>query len=343
MSEDLDPVAGSGDASPAIGRGPTLDLAERVRRLIWAGTHPDVAAELCGVDATTLRRWAVEARREARRRPEERDGRARAWAQWHATTGLQAHRHPLAGGLPSIFAPVLTRDEAAAVRTVEDVGAHREPAANRERLSDAAEVLGRPASELERIYRAAGAKLGASPDEASSHDWAHELVVRARQDDFITRLCDAFDEVLAPIVQILDGLPALFDPGLCPAEFLPWLARLMALERYGDWPAPALRKLLASAVGLYRSRGTRRALVTVLELYARGAGAPVSVTIEDPGGSWVGGAPQSLRAAHRRVKVRIEGARRSADDVQFRGGLDHIVALFVPVDVVTEIEVRAAS
>lgn len=338
MSEDSRSGAGPGGAAEAIGDGPTPELAERVRRLIWAGTHPDAAAELSGVDAVTLRRWAIAARREARRPPDERDERARAWAQWHATTALAPHRHPLAARLPSIFAPVLSRDEAAAVRTVEEVGG----GAGADRLADAADLLGRPAGELERTYRAAAVKLGARPDEIASHDWAHELVVRARQDDFITRLCDSFDEVLAPIVQILDGLPALFDPGLCPAEFLPWLARLMALDRYGDWPAPALRTLLASAVGLYRSRGTRRALRTVLELYAGGAGGPAAVTIEDSGGSWVGTASRRQPAGHRRVKVRIEGARRSADDVQFRGGLDHIVSLFVPADVIAALEIRAA-
>jgi phage tail-like protein len=340
MSERTIGVDGPADA---IGDGPTPELTERLRRLIWAGNHPDLAAQLCGVDAVTLRRWAATAERESRRPPEDRDESARAWAQWHEAARLRPHRHPLAAGLPAIFQPVLTRYEADAVRTVEELHGRADTTPDHDGLSEVAEVLGRPVDELERVYAGAADKLGSPPGDSSSRDRIHELAVRARQDDFVTRLCDAFDEVLAPIVQILDGLPALFEPALCPPEFLPWLARLMALARYGDWPGPALRKLLAAAVGLYRSRGTARALVTVLELYAQGTEQPVSVTIEDPGGSWVGAQQPRQGPASRRVRVRVERARRPADDVQFRSGLDHIVSLFIPAGVIAELEIRAGS
>jgi phage tail-like protein len=320
-------------AGPAPGlAGPTPELIARMRRLIWAGNRPESAARLCGIDAPTFHRWVRRGEHHARTRGRDRDETARGWVEWLAAARLEPHRNPLAAGLPSIFQPILTRDEAATVRTV----------AEAQSLDGAAQLLDRPLAELELVYEAAAAKLGDRLDDAAFAVRSHELLVRTRQDDFITRLCNAFDEVLVPIAQTLDTLGTLVNPGLCPPEFLPWLARLVALDRYADWPAPALRRLLAAAVGLYRTRGTARALAAVLKLYAEGPDAPASVSVEDPGESWVAGdEPRRGRKGHR-VRVRITGARRPADDVQFRSGLDQILSLFLPAHVVAELEVQAA-
>jgi phage tail-like protein len=233
---------------------------------------------------------------------------------------LGVPRHTLASGLPAIFKPVLTRREADVVRAF-------------------AEGRGLAGGD-ELVYESARAKLGVPLDSFSDPvAAAHEVVVRAREDDFITRLCDAFDEVLAPIVHSLDTLQELVTPAVCPPEFLPWLAQLVALKNYGDWPDRALRKLIANAVSLYRSRGTSRALEFVLELYAERADGGASVTIEDSGASWV--SPDQPPARPARVAVRIRGARLAASDIQFRSGLEYIVSLFIPAHVSADVEVGA--
>ncbi|MEU3573930.1 SDR family oxidoreductase, partial [Kitasatospora sp. NPDC036755] len=43
-------------------------------------------------------------------------------------------------------------------------------------------------------------------------------------DDFAQRFTAGLDTVLAPVFATLDNLPAYFQPGLAPADFLDWLA-----------------------------------------------------------------------------------------------------------------------
>ncbi len=236
-------------------------------------------------------------------------------------------RHPLAAGLPAIFKPALTRDEARVMRAIDQDGG----------IDAAAKRLGRAHDELLGICEAARVKLGAHPLASDS-----EVAERASEDDFISRLCDAFDEVLAPVVEALDTLETLLDPWVCPPDFLPWLGRFVALANRTAWPEPAWRRLVAEAMDLYRARGTRKALQRVLELYAAPDGGEARVAVEDPGGSWVAHAeprpgPDSTTA---KLVVRLSGTRRRVPDAQFEAGLDHIVKLFTPVHVLAQIEVQ---
>ncbi len=237
-------------------------------------------------------------------------------------------RHPLAAGLPAIFKPALSRDEAAVMRAIDREGG----------LHAAARKLGRKHDELERLYETAWVKLGADPVASD-----REVAERVSEDDFVSRLCDAFDEVLAPIVDALVALDSLLDPWVCPPDFLPWLGRFVALADRTAWPVPAWRRLVAQAMDLYRARGTARALQRVLELYAAPDGGEAMVVVEDPGGSWVAGHEQRPRpdGTADSLVVRVSGTRRPLPDAQFQAGLEYIVKLFTPVHLTARIEVAA--
>lgn len=85
-------------------------------------------------------------------------------------------------------------------------------------------------------------------------------------DDLAQRLTAGLDTVLAPVLSTLDNLPAYFDPGLAPADFLPWLSSWVGIDISGEWPEELRRAVVARAMELHRWRGTRRGLIERLWL-----------------------------------------------------------------------------
>ncbi|MFD7085571.1 phage tail protein [Streptomyces sp. NPDC059918] len=85
-------------------------------------------------------------------------------------------------------------------------------------------------------------------------------------DDLAQRFVGGLDEVLAPILNVLDCLDAYFDPALTPADFARWLAGWVGAETDGSEPEPRLRAAVAAAVALHRVRGTRRGLAEAVRL-----------------------------------------------------------------------------
>ncbi|NED82085.1 phage tail protein, partial [Streptomyces sp. SID11233] len=78
-------------------------------------------------------------------------------------------------------------------------------------------------------------------------------------DDLAQRFVGGLDEVLAPILNVLDCLPAYFDPALAPVDFTRWLAEWVGAETDGDAPEDAeaearLRHAVAAAARLHRVR-----------------------------------------------------------------------------------------
>jgi phage tail-like protein len=218
-------------------------------------------------------------------------------------------RYALGPGLPGIFRPVLTREDAALLRELADTG--------------------RPAEGDER-RRADGAHALLGLEGANRHHAA----ARASRDDFVWRLCDAFDEVLAPVVRTLDSLEAYVDPWTTPRDFLGWLGGWLALRDRTDWPEEGWRALIAESAWLYGRRGTPAALRRTLELYTAGA-----VTVDDSdSGGWVPPGEDAAQPSPPTVVIRIAGARRSGDDAAFRRGIDSLIDAIKPVHVVQRIE-----
>lgn len=93
---------------------------------------------------------------------------------------------------------------------------------------------------------------------------------------FMGRFVGMFDRLQARTGDLLDALPALFDPESAPAraagapgaDFLDWLAGWLGLALARDWPVERRRRLVVEAATLFRLRGTVEGLKRHVALYA---------------------------------------------------------------------------
>lgn len=86
------------------------------------------------------------------------------------------------------------------------------------------------------------------------------------EDDLAQRFVAGLDEVLAPILNVLDCLDSYFRPSLAPLDFAQWLGSWVGAETDGSEPEPLLRSAVAAAAYLHRIRGTRRGLSEAVRL-----------------------------------------------------------------------------
>lgn len=86
-------------------------------------------------------------------------------------------------------------------------------------------------------------------------------------DELMGQLLMLFESFLAPVERTIDQLPFYFDPRTTSPDLLPWLASWFNLVLDERWPEEKRRRLLRSAVSLYRQRGTCRGLREYLEIY----------------------------------------------------------------------------
>ena len=85
-------------------------------------------------------------------------------------------------------------------------------------------------------------------------------------DDLAQRFIGGLDDVLAPILSVLDCLDSYFTPSLAPVDFTQWLAGWVGAETDGTEPEARLRAAVAAAAYLHRVRGTRRGLSEAVRL-----------------------------------------------------------------------------
>ncbi|MFB9512754.1 phage tail protein [Streptomyces purpureus] len=85
-------------------------------------------------------------------------------------------------------------------------------------------------------------------------------------DDLAQRFVAGLDEVVAPILGVLDCLDAYFTPALAPVDFTQWLGGWVGAETDGTEPEARLRAAVAAAAYLHRVRGTRRGLSEAIRL-----------------------------------------------------------------------------
>lgn len=85
------------------------------------------------------------------------------------------------------------------------------------------------------------------------------------------------------LTRTIERLPTYLRPGpgeaearRAPAEFVPWLARWVAVSLRDEWDDETRRRVVAEATGLYRLRGTRDGLRRMIAVYV---GLPEAVTI----------------------------------------------------------------
>lgn len=155
-----------------------------------------------------------------------------------------------------------------------------------------------------------------------------------QEDPFTRRFVAGFDEVLAPVLATLDCLVDYFDPYLAPPDFLEWLASWVGIELEESWPVERRRAVVATAVEMYRMRGTVGGLRENLRVLTGGR-----VEIADSGGvgwSRSPGAEMPGEASPRlAVRIRVHDPSTVPSDL-----VDQAVAAAKPAHVVHRVEVE---
>jgi phage tail-like protein len=123
---------------------------------------------------------------------------------------------------------------------------------------------------------------GASDGLASPFPLGLELPSVYHEDPMALRFTSALDDLFAPMLSILDCLPAYLDPGLAPPDFVAWLGGWVGVEVTGDERQDTLRRMVAGAASAHRLRGTARGVSEVVRL----AFGVVPEIEESGGASW---------------------------------------------------------
>lgn len=148
----------------------------------------------------------------------------------------------------------------------------------------------------------------------SPHPLGSYLPGIMQADDLTSRWVAGLDDLLTPILWILESLEVYVDPRLAPPDLLRWLAGWVGAEVREDLPAPQQRRLVADTADLHGRRGTVGALHQVLET----ATSALVDVVEDGGGvSWSSSPRDPMPARTRedllvRVKASHEEALRVA-------------------------------
>lgn len=119
----------------------------------------------------------------------------------------------------------------------------------------------------------------------SASSYLRHLPAIFQEDPFLGRFLLAFESILTgegdvelpSLFERIRNLAEFFDPTTADEEFLPWLASWVALSLRADWDERTKRAFIQQIVPLYRLRGTKVGLQSMLELYT---GEPVEVTDE---------------------------------------------------------------
>jgi phage tail-like protein len=116
-----------------------------------------------------------------------------------------------------------------------------------------------------QIERAAGSDP--PPTAASARRYLRDHLPEIYSDgDFGMRFVAALEELLDPLVAILDNLPDHFDPIFAPRDVLDLLADWLGLEHDEARSVEERRRIVLMAPELMRRRGTRAGLALELEL-----------------------------------------------------------------------------
>ena len=123
-----------------------------------------------------------------------------------------------------------------------------------------------------------------APRAASGREYLRSglpSVYRHPPDAFAMRFLTGLEEVLDPIVAMLDLLPAHLDPRVAPPEVVAMVADWLGLELDGALPIEVHRRLVDEAKQIIWQRGTRPGV----ELLLRLAFADLDLEVRETGGA----------------------------------------------------------
>jgi phage tail-like protein len=111
---------------------------------------------------------------------------------------------------------------------------------------------------------------------------AEQLPSVYAEDELAARFTAGLDDLLAPLLSVLDCLPAYFNPAIAPPDFVAWLGSWVGAEVTGKESQDVLRRVVAGAAAAHRLRGTARGVSETIRL-AFGIEPEV---IESGGAAW---------------------------------------------------------
>jgi phage tail-like protein len=177
---------------------------------------------------------------------------------------------------------------------------------------------------------------GMPPGLSSPHPFGEQLPGLYRDDEFTQRFTQAFDEVLAGAMQVLDCLPAYLDPALAPDDFLEWVGSWVGAAPDATWPLERRRAFVASATELFRARGTAAGLAAHVAIFTGG-----EVEIAEPGAAgWsheAGAAIPAGTSPDLFIRIRVKDPKSVSP-----ARLDALVAASKPAHVPHRVEIVKA-
>ncbi|QMU71003.1 phage tail protein [Streptacidiphilus sp. P02-A3a] len=183
--------------------------------------------------------------------------------------------------------------------------------------------------------RASGSRRGSIDGLGTRHPIGLQLPAVYADDELAQRFTAGLDDVIAPLLNVLDCMDSYFRPSLAPEDFTAWLGGWVGAETEPDTSLPLLRESVASAAGLHRLRGTRRGLAEAVRL----AFGTVPEITESGGADWsarpLGAFPGDPRP-HLLVVLRVDDP--ATIDVQ---RLDELVRAARPAHIPCTVQVTA--
>src|SRR5690554_6472741 len=116
-----------------------------------------------------------------------------------------------------------------------------------------------------------------------SDDWLlNQLPAALAAEDFFARFVRIFQAQGSTLLSHADNLPHLADPDVAPVELVRWMTQWLGSPGLdASYPEEMHRAMLRTAAATLQWRGTKRGLVSLLDLVTGG-----EVRVSESGGLW---------------------------------------------------------
>jgi len=175
-----------------------------------------------------------------------------------------------------------------------------------------------------------------TPPVASTRAYLRNGLPALYQDgDFGMRFIGSLEELLDPIVAILDALPSHFDPNFAPPDILNLLAAWLGVDLDETQDIKHQREMVRRAAELGRRRGTVRGLELALKLHF----PHLPLRVEDNGGVIWHGKPAKEGNATSDFVVYCD----KPVDADLQASVARIIEQYKPVQATYRLRVKAAK
>ncbi|MGN6378317.1 MAG: phage tail protein [Gaiellales bacterium] len=149
---------------------------------------------------------------------------------------------------------------------------------------------------------------------------------RGRGPAFGLALVGGLEEVLDPVVAVLDCLPSHLVPEMAPSAMVGLIARWLGLEVDESWPVERRRQLVRNAPELARRRGTRAGMELALRLIY----PELPLRVVDNGAVVWAGDPAGRGKAKREFIVYCDAPLPTAEQAKVAHTIDRLKPVGVP-------------